>query len=337
LTHATWSRRDFLRAAAAAGLGGIASQSAGAEPPPETTRIRLGKVPSICIAPQFVAEDLLRAEGFADIQYVPWGDGVGGLSGTRDLGAGRLDISMNFAAPLVVGLDREAPISVLAGIHTGCFELFATQKIRTITDLKGKRVNILALDSAQHIFLASIATSVGLDPRRDIDWVTHSGAQAKQMLAEGTIDAYLGFPPDPQELRAKRIGHVVLNSAVDRPWSQYFCCMVAANREFAQKNPIATKRALRAIIKGSEICATDPDRGAKAYLDQGFATSPEYARQALREIPYGRWRDYNPEETVRFYALRLREAGMVGSPPQKLISQGTDWRVLDQLRRELKV
>jgi NitT/TauT family transport system substrate-binding protein len=113
--------------------------------------------------------------------------------------------------------------------------------------------------------------------------------------------------------------------------------MVAANREFAQKNPIATKRALRAIIKGSEICATDPDRGAKAYLDQGFATSPEYARQALREIPYGRWRDYNPEETVRFYALRLREAGMVGSPPQKLISQGTDWRVLDQLRRELKV
>jgi NitT/TauT family transport system substrate-binding protein len=336
LTQATWRRRDFLRAAAAASLAGIASQSANAEPPPETTRIRLGKVPSICIAPQFVAEDLLRAEGFSDIQYVAWGDGVGGLSGTRDLGAGQLDISMNFAAPLVVGLDREAPILVLAGIHTGCFELFATQKIRTITDLKGKRVNVLALDSAQHIFLASIATSVGLDPRRDIDWVTHTGAQAKELLAEGRIDAYLGFPPDPQELRAKQIGHVVLNSAIDRPWSQYFCCMVAANREFVQKNPIATKRALRAIIKASEICASDPDRGAKAYLDQGFATSPEYARQALREIPYGRWRDYNPEETVRFYALRLREAGMVKSPPQKLISQGTDWRALDRLKRELK-
>jgi len=336
LTHATWRRRDFLRAAAAASLAGMASQSANAEPPPETTRIRLGKVPSICIAPQFVAGDLLRAEGFSDVQYVAWGDGVGGLSGTRDLGAGQLDISMNFAAPLVVGLDQEAPIVVLAGIHTGCFELFATQKIRTITDLKGKRVNVLALDSAQHIFLASIATSVGLDPRRDIEWVTHSGAEAKELLAGGRIDAYLGFPPDPQELRAKHIGHVVLNSAVDRPWSQYFCCMVAANREFARRNPIATKRALRAIIKGSELCASDPDRGAKAYLDQGFATSPEYARQALREIPYGHWRDYNPEETVRFYALRLREAGMVRSPPQKLISQGTDWHALDQLRKEMK-
>jgi len=337
MTATTWGRRDFLRAAAAAGLAGIAPKSANAEPAPETTRIRLGKVPSICIAPQFVAEDLLRAEGFSDIQYVTWGGGVGGLSGTRELGAGQLDITMNFAAPLVVGLDREAPISVLAGIHTGCFELFATQKIRTITDLKGKRVNVLALESAQHIFLASIATSVGLDPRRDIEWVTRPGAEAKLLLADGKIDAYLGFPPDPQELRAKHIGHVVLNSATDRPWSQYFCCMVAANREFTQKNPIATKRALRAIIKGSEICATDPDRGAKAYLDQGFATSPEHARQALREIPYGHWREYNPEDTLRFYALRLREAGMVNSPPQKIISHGTDWHALDQLKQELKV
>ena len=336
MTRATWNRRHFLGTAAAAALAGIAYKSANAEPPPETTRIRLGKVPSICIAPQFVAEDLLRMEGFSDIQYVAWGGGVGGLSGARELGAGQLDITMNFAAPLVVGLDRGASISVLAGIHTGCFELFATQKIRTITDLKGKRVNVLALDSAQHIFLASIATSVGLDPQRDIDWVTHPGSEAKLLLADGRIDAYLGFPPDPQELRAKHIGHVVLNSAVDRPWSQYFCCMVAANREFTEKNPIASKRALRAIIKGSEICATDPDRGAKAYLDQGFATSPEHARQALREIPYGHWRDYNPEETVRFYALRLREAGMVKSPPQKLISQGTDWRALDRLRKEMK-
>ena len=111
---------------------------------------------------------------------------------------------------------------------------------------------------------------------------------------------------------------------------------MSANREFAQKNPVATKRALRAILKGSEICASDPDRGAKAYLDLGYKINPEYARQALREIPYGRWRDYNPDETVRFYALRLREAGMVKAAPQKLIAQGTDWRFLNELKREMK-
>jgi NitT/TauT family transport system substrate-binding protein len=170
----------------------------------------------------------------------------------------------------------------------------------------------------------------------DINWVYQPATEGKQLLAEGKIDAYLGFPPDPQELREKKIGRMLLNSAIDRPWSQYFCCMVAANRDWVRKHPIAAKRALRAILKGSELCASDPELGVRAYLAQGYTPNPEHARQALRELPYGHWRDYNPEETVRFYALRLREAGMVKSPPQKLISQGTDWRMLDQLKRELK-
>ena len=331
------NRRGFLRLLAAggtSGLAGIAAKPAHAEPPPETTHIRLGKIRSVCLAPQYVAEELLRAEGFTDIAYVE--AGVGGLPAAQALGAGEFDIMMNFAAPEVLALDAGIPISLLAGIHAGCFELFATQRIRTISDLKGKTAAVLGLNSAQHIFLASIATSVGLDPQRDINWVTYPPAEAKRLLAEGKIDAFLGFPPDPQELRANKVGHVLLNSALDRPWSQYFCCIVAANREFAQKSPIATKRALRAIIKGSELCASDPQRGAAAFLKQGYPIDPDHARQALSEIPYGHWRDYNPEETVRFYALRLREAGMVKSAPQKLIAQGTDWRFLDQLKREMK-
>jgi NitT/TauT family transport system substrate-binding protein len=181
-----------------------------------------------------------------------------------------------------------------------------------------------------------MATQVGLDPNRDINWVTYPPAEAKQLLAEGKIDAFLGFPPDPQELRARKIGHVLVNSAVDRPWSQYFCCMVTANRDFVRKHPVATKRALRAILKGDQLCALDPDRGARAFLNQGYATNPEYTRQAIREIPYGRWREYDPEDTVRFYALRLREAGMIKSSPQKIIAQGTDWRFLKELKQELK-
>jgi NitT/TauT family transport system substrate-binding protein len=252
------------------------------------------------------------------------------------VGAGEFDLSMNFAAPLVVALDEGVPIVLLAGVHTGCFELFGSEKVRTISDLKGKTAAILATRSSQHIFLASIATSIGLDPNRDIQWATHPASEAKQLLADGKIDAFLGFPPDPQELRARKIGRVLLNSAIDRPWSQYFCCLVSANREFARKHPVATKRAVRAILKGSEICATNPEQGAKAFLAQGFKMNPDYALQALKELPYGRWREYNPEETVRFYALRLREAGMVKSAPQKLIAQGTDWRFLNELKKELK-
>ncbi|HVE49117.1 MAG TPA: ABC transporter substrate-binding protein [Casimicrobiaceae bacterium] len=318
------------------GLGLIGTRAVAAEPPPETTRLRLGKVPSICLAPQYVAEDLLRAEGFSQIQYVGEGLSAAGLSGAQAMGAGQFDISMNFAAPLVIALDQGAPIVLLGGVHVGCFELYATERVRTIKDLKGKTVAILSKGSAQHVFLASIATSVGLDPNRDINWVDHSPTESKRLLAEGKIDAYLGFPPDPQELRATKVGRLLLNSAVDRPWSQYFCCLVAANKEFARKHPVAAKRAMRAILKASELCASDPDLAAKAYLAQGYKTNPDHARQAIRELPYGKWRDYNPEETVRFYALRLREADMVKASPQKLIAQGTDWRILEQLKREMK-
>ena len=54
-----------------------------------------------------------------------------------------------------------------------------------------------------------------------------------------------------------------------------------------------------------------------------------------REVPYNKWREYEPEDTVRFYSLRLREAGMIKATPNK-ITDSADWRFLNQLKRELK-
>jgi NitT/TauT family transport system substrate-binding protein len=98
----------------------------------------------------------------------------------------------------------------------------------------------------------------------------------------------------------------------------------------------ATKRALRAILKAADLCALEPDRAAQFLVDQGYTARYDYARQAMQELPYGKWREYNPEDTVRFYALRLQEAGMIKSNPQKLIAQSTDWRFLTELKKELK-
>ena len=275
-------RRQFLNSmtlVGAASVWGSFRTSIAAEPVPETKRIRLSKVPSACVAPQYVAEQLLRAEGFNQIEYV--NAGSGGLPMAQALGRGQFDIGMNFAAPLVVAFDDGLPIVLLAGVHVGCFELFSSDRIRTFSDLKGKTAAVLNERSSQHIFLASIATTIGIDPNRDIRWASHPVSEAKQLLAQGKIDAFLGFPPDSQELRAKKVGRVLLNSAIDRPWSQYFCCLIAANREFAGKYPVAAKRAVRAILKASDLCAADPSLGAKAYLAHGFDTNPEYALQAF--------------------------------------------------------
>ena len=130
--------------------------------------------------------------------------------------------------------------------------------------------------------------------------------------------------------------HVVVNSAVDRPWSQYFCCMVLANREFVRKYPVATKRALRAILKAADFCGREPERAARFLVDKSFTANYDLALQTLKDIPYDKWREYNPEDTVRFYALRLHEAGMIKSTPQKIIAEGTDWRFLNELKQEMR-
>jgi NitT/TauT family transport system substrate-binding protein len=319
--------------AGTAGLLGLRSGRSTAEPPPETAKIKLVKIAGICIAPQYVAEPLLQGEGFTEVQYV---ETVAGTELTKALASGEADISLSFVAPVLLRLDVGAPIVMLAGVHIGCFELFGSERVRTIRDLKGKTVAVQALGSSQHVFLASMVAYVGLDPGKDIHWVTHPSVEAMQLFAEGKVEAYLGFPPDPQHLRAKKIGHVVVSSSVDRPWSQYFCCMAASNQEFVRKHPIATKRALRAILKATDVCALEPGRAAQSLVDKGFTPLYEYTLQTMQEVPYDQWREYDPEDTVRFYALRLHEAGMIKSSPQKLIAQGTDWRFLNELKKELK-
>ena len=233
-------------------------------------------------------------------------------------------------------MDRGAPIAFLAGVHVGCFELFGTDRVRSVRDLKGKTIAVPAIQAVPHVFLMVILAQVGLDPARDVNWVVRPSVEAKALLAEGKVDAYLGFPPDPQELRARKVGRVLLASAVDRPWAQYFCCFVMANREFVRRYPVATKRAVRAILKADGVCALEPERAARTLIDLGLTKNFEYALQSMRDVPYGRWRDYNPEDTVRFYALRLHEVGMIKSSPQKILAQGTDWRFLRELKKELK-
>jgi NitT/TauT family transport system substrate-binding protein len=333
---ACWSRREFLHGLTLAGtaaLLGLRLRPGAAEPPPETTKLRLVKIAGICIAPQYVADELLQGEGFTEVQYV---ETVAGAGLTQALASGEADISMGFSAPFILRVDAGDPIVMLAGVHVGCFELFGSERVRAIRDLKGKTVAVQELGSSQHVFLASMMAYVGLDPDKDIHWVTHPRAEAMQLFEEGKIDAYLGLPPDPQHLRRKKIGYVVVNSSVDRPWSQYFCCVATGNRGFVRKHPVATKRALRAILKATDICALEPERAAQAIVDKGFTPRYEYALQTMQEVPYNNWREYDPEDTVRFYALRLHEAGMIKSSPQKILAQGTDWRFLNELKRELK-
>jgi len=330
------TRRGFLGGIAAAGTAGLTrvARAAAAEGTLETARLRVAKkTPVVCNAPQYVADALLRAEGFTDIEYVPSGTGA---AVTDAVGGGEIDFSMGYAGPNIIAVDQGQAIVNLAGVHIGCFELIARDGIRNILGLKGKKIGVTALGSSEHVYLAAMLSYIGLDPRDDVAWVASATQSAVKLFADGKVDAFLGFAPVPQELRARHVGQAIVNSAVDRPWSQYFCCMLMGNREFVRRHPVATKRVLRAILKAADLCAEAPAQVARQLVDRGFTDRYDYAAEALGELPYDKWREYDPEDTIRFYALRLREVDMIKSSPQKIIAEGTDWHFLNELKRELK-
>lgn len=332
-----FDRRDFLVHASAMGAAVLCGfpRPAAAEPPPEITKIRLAKVPAICLAPQYLAEELLRLEGFAQIEYVVARDED--IDNSILVADGRVDITMEGATALVPALDASRPIVLLAGVHGGCYELFGNHRVRTIRDLKGKNVAIALFGAADHIYIATMMAYVGMDPRKDVNWVasgTFDGPM--QLFVDGKVDAFMGFPPQPQHVRAKRIGHVIVNTAQDKPWSHHFCCMIFGHRDFVRKYPIATKRVVRAILKAADVCVREPERTARYMVAKGYEASYDIALEVVKDVSYNAWRTFHPEDTLRFHALRLHEVGMIKSDPNKLIAQGTDWRFLNELKKELK-
>jgi NitT/TauT family transport system substrate-binding protein len=347
--HIMHSRRDFLAGASSAAAAGLfgARMPLADEGPPETTtiRIRVEDAPplvvsgvaenALCTAPSYITEDLLRAEGFTDIRYVLVKNG---RPYSEAFARGEIDFGLRFTPVAVRSLDAGVPITALAGVHPGCFELFVHEHIRTFTDLTGKQVGFNeALGSAPHTYVSVMASHVGLDPQNDINWITTDDvASPIELFVQGRIDAYLAFVPEFPELRARKIGHVIVDMAMDRPWSQYFCCMLVGQTDFVRQYPVATKRAMRAILKATDLCATEPERAARQLIEGGFAQHYDIALQTLTDVPYNVWRELDPEDSLRFYALWLHEFGEIDATPNQILAQGTDWHFVNELKRELK-
>jgi NitT/TauT family transport system substrate-binding protein len=343
------TRRDFLTTLSAAGAAGVLGTrgSLADEGPPETTtiRIRVEDAPplivggvaenALCIAPTLITQDLLRAEGFTDIRYVLVKNGP---PYAQAFERREIDFGLRFAPGAVRSLDAGVPFTLLAGVHPGCFQLFVHEHIRAFTDLKGKQVGFNeGRGSSEQLYVSIMAAHVGLDPEKDLGWVTTDDvASPIELFIQGRIDAYLAFVPEFPELRRRKIGRVIVDMGMDRPWSHYFCCLLVGQTDFVRQYPVATKRAMRAILKATDVCATEPERAARQLVEDGFAHHYDTALQTITDVPYNVWRELDPEDSLRFYGLWLHEFGMIDSTPNQIIAEGTDWRFFDELKRELK-
>jgi NitT/TauT family transport system substrate-binding protein len=325
------SRREFLAGASAAAVAAACAPTSTAKgsaaatplPPPETTTVRIGAT-APCDPWYWMSDQFLREEGFADIQY---GNYLAGL------------------------IDAGVPLVAVAGLHTGCMELFARPGINTIADLRGKTIVVNAKTNKVgdkivvdliYGFLVSLFAHVGMQSS-DANFVEIG--EDKNVIAEfiqGRADAILVAGAGGPILRANpsNPGHVILNTSMDKPWSQNYCCMLATNRDWAKANPVALKRATRAILRGIDAAKRDLRAAAKLAIEKGtYKDNPQFTEQVIYDIIKDEsfdWREYEPEETTRFFALRLADAKLVKKSPQQIVTEGMDLSWFRQLRKELK-
>jgi NitT/TauT family transport system substrate-binding protein len=288
-----------------------------------------------CPAPEYVAKQLLAEEGFTDIQYLPV---KGGDIYSKAFQDDQIDFGLMSPGGLVKRIEDGVPIKVVAGIHPGCFELFVNDdQIKTVEDLKGKRVGVGSITATPGQFVTFIAASAGLDPEKDIIWVTpDAGGDLPQLFMDGKIDAYMAFMVHATELHGRNMGHVLVDLARTEPWASTFCCLAVARTGFVQDNPIATKRALRAILKATDICANEPQKAAQSLVDNGFVKQYENAYNLITHLKYDAWRTIDPEHSMRFYAEQMQQISQLKTSPDQVIADGTDFTYLNELKRELK-
>ena len=311
-------------------------------PPPETTSVRI-RVPFACDPPLWLAKEFLLEEGFTDVQYVapPGRPRDWATAATVEFGAVHPE-------ELVAAIDAGAPLLAVAGLHSGCQEVWVGPGIASIRDLRGKKIAVFAKNTGDQFFnfFATTLAYVGIDPVKDVSFFEIGPDYAAMLSAflDGRSDAFLAAADGAAVLRRnpRASSTKILDQTADKPWSQYLCCMLVANRDWARQNPVATKRVTRAVMRAADATVKDRPRaareGATRPVQGTFPSGGFSLEQILSDtiaMPSYDWREFDPEETMRFFALKLAEVKLITSTPQQIVAQGTDVTYMRQLRKEL--
>jgi len=299
--------------------------------------------PAPCDPPTVIAKEFLLEEGFTDIQYVR-----APVTTTEWLTADKADFHSGYGNLIAANVDAGLRMVALAGIHPGCFEVFATPGISTIRDLRGKTIAVNARNASDQFygFFSILLAYVGVDPLTEVNFVEIGPDinALRDAFVDGRSQAFIAPAAFGPSLRRnpKNPGKVILDTTMDKPWSQYYCCNLVANRDWVRRYPVATKRFTRAILRAADAVAKDKPRAAHEYVAGGFnstTASPideEITNEIIRDLSYD-WREIDAEETLRFFALRLADAKLIKSTPQQIIAQGSDFAFMREQRTALKL
>src|SRR6266545_5541375 len=273
-------------------------------------KVRVGYIGLTCEAPIFTAveEGFFKEEGLeVSLVKCEWANykdvlALGGYDVTHHL-------VMYFLKPIEQGLD----VKFTGGIHRGCLRVQASAKgnIRSIRDLRGKRIGVPGMGTPPFIFANRVLGAQGIDPRKDITWLVFPAGELGLALDKGEVDAVANSEPIGSLLLADGKVRNIADQAADAPYRDEYCCAVLVNGKFLARNPKASAAATRALLKAAKWVETNPAAAAKLSVEGKYLASTveqnTVAISHLRYVPSVA----GAQTAVRLAAAEMKTAGML--------------------------
>src|SRR3989442_4876989 len=275
-----------------------------------SNKVRVGYIGITCEAPIFMAVEkgFFKEEGLdPSLVKCEWANykdvlALGGFDVTHHL-------VMYFLKPIEQGLD----VKFTGGIHRGCLRVQATANgnIRTVKDLKGKRIGVPGMGTPPFIFANRVLGANGIDPSKEITWLVYPAGELGLAIDKGEVDAVADSEPIGSLLIAQGKVRNIADQAADFPYRDEYCCAVLVNGKFLARNPKASAAATRALLKAAKWVETNPAAAAKLSVEGKYLASTTdqntFAISHLRYIPSVS----GAQTAVKLAAVEMKKAGML--------------------------
>ena len=284
------------------------AQTGGAE----SMKVRVGYIGLTCEAPIFTAVEkgFFKEEGL-DVSLVKceWANykdvlALGGFDVTHHL-------VMYFLKPVEQGLD----VKFTGGIHRGCLRVQAPTdgKIRTVADLRGKRIGVPGMGTPPFIFANRVLGAHGIDPSKEITWLVFPAGELGLAMQKGEVDAVADSEPIGSLLLSDGKVRNVADQAADVPYKDEYCCAVIVNGKYLKKNPKGAAAATRALLKGAKWVEANPAAAARLSVEKKYlASNPELNTIAISHLRYVPSVS-GAEAAVKSAAAEMKVAGMLSA------------------------
>ena len=251
--------------------------------------LRLAYSPSLCQAPLHVAVEkgFFAAEGIEaeNIQIDP-------AHVQEAVAAGQIDAGFGLIGKFLKPLENGLPIKFTAGIHTGCIKLAVAKDspIRSVADLKGKRIGVTGLVGAETIIAkrALAAEGISVDAKKpEVEFVVFSRNDLGQAIQKGIVDA-VGLGDPAISLIARQYGlRILLDTAKTGDFAREYCCGSFVSIKFAKENPAKADAFTRAVLKASVWVQQHPEEAARIQLEKKYvAGTLDFNTELLKSYNY---------------------------------------------------